>query len=220
MRTIILAGILFLSGCTLFDYPGGPKDIARYNQQVQAKMESLRQQTEAAQKREAARKAERDEWERQAAENNRARAALMKEQIKAREEERRKASEDFVAATSASLEAEQRQKEAARKNARAYVGDMERYIKAQLKPTKVNARCGFYTDDAEVQCVLVSSASSSHSPQELHSLQRTAYDLAIRLQGVYPVDYSIFAQTADDIPLARFIYNHQMDILTPMVMWY
>lgn len=223
MRTLTVVFFLLLSGCShfdYFDYPGGPKDIARQNQLIQKKMEEINRQREIGERREVERRAEKDASERLAIVDYKARQAKAEEEKKARDDESRKSLEAFTERTSAEFTLAQKERETARELGQKHTGDIEKYIKDQLKQTKIGVRCGFNDGENEIRCALTAPETPEHDPRYMHDLQTAAHVLAVQLRGVYPANYSIFAQTSDDIPLARFMYNYQFDILTPLIMWH
>lgn len=220
MKTMIAVAFFLLAGCSHFDYPGGPKDIARQNKLIQEKTKVLDEQRIAAEKYEARRKADRDAMERQAIENYRAQVALAEEQRKLREEEGRKALEAFVEETSARMALVKEERKASLKLNQKYAKDIEVHVKRQLRETGLKVRCKFEGNGAEtdeVQCAVITSKTDRRT---LHDLQSIAYHLAVDLRRAYPLSYSIFALTSDDTPLARFMYNNHFDTLTPLVFWH
>lgn len=226
MKITTIIFLFLLAGCansSFLDYPGGPKDIARYNQIHQAKMEDLKRQNDEYDQLNQARmeeiKRQSEIRERQAAEDSRARVALAEEQRRLGDEEGQKTLEAFVKETSAEMALVEENKSVALEQGRKYSKDIEAYIKRQLNQTQLKVRCRFEgngTDTDEVQCAVITSNADRRA---LHDLQNITYALAVDLKRVYPTNYSIFAQTSDDVPLARFMYNYPFDLLTPLIMW-
>ena len=99
-----------------------------------------------------------------------------------------------------------------------YAKKMAQDIKKITTRYPVKSRCGYNENSEEVWCAVIPPANSSN--RVLHGMQNIAYLLAEDFRGKYPVNYSIYAQTSDDVPLARFLYNYEFDIITPVIMWY
>lgn len=220
MKTLMAISVLLLAGCSYFDYPGGSKDIARQNQETQERMNLWKEQRISAEKVNAKRKADRDAIERQVMEDNRARIALSEEQRKLREEEGRKSLEAFVEETSAEMALVEEKRDASLVLNQRYAKDIEARIKRQLREENLKVRCKFEgngSETDEVQCAIITSKTDRRT---LHDLQSIAYAFAVDLRRAYPLSYSIFAQTSDDTPLARFMYNYPFDVLTPLIMWH
>ncbi len=212
MRALIVVFILILSGCLqtgLMDYPGGPKDIAKANAAIEKRMKELNSQQIIAEKHE---KAKWEVLERQSEEYNLA-AAKREQEEKAKREENQKF-------WKAKRENDRKCNESIFSNVdpNGYTNNIEQKLKSKLQKTSITAKCGFNTCENEIHCVL-RAPEGNKDPRMLHSVQKVALDAATDLMGTYPIGYSISAQTADDIPLARFIYNYQFDTLTPIIMW-
>jgi len=74
------------------------------------------------------------------------------------------------------------------------------------------AKC--YWAAEELVCTLTTTGKG---PRALHLLQGEAYGVAEGMRDL-GFDYSVFAVT-EGVPLARFIYKAEFDILTPIIMW-
>lgn len=221
MKSMIAVAFFLLAGCSHFDYPGRPKDIARQNKLIQEKTKVLDEQSIVSEKWTAKRKSEEYSTRQfEAMEKNRAQHALYEEQRKANGEKNRIEKEALIRemADGAALENEERK--ASLGLNQKYAKDIERHIKRQLNQSKFKIQCRFEGNGSETDEVLCSIITSKTDRRALHDLQSIAYHLAVDLRRAYPLSYSIFAQTSDDTPLARFMYNNHFDTLTPLIFWH
>ncbi|MHB1399611.1 MAG: hypothetical protein ACYDAI_18145 [Trichloromonadaceae bacterium] len=220
MKTMIAVTFLLISGCSHFDYPGGPKDIARQNKIIQDRTKGLKEQKIPAEHYEEKRKADVAGMERRAIAKYRAQVDLAEDQRKFREKEGGKALLAFVEETSVEMALVEEKREASLEINQTHAKGIEEQIIRQLREKSLKVKCKFEgngSETDEVQCAVITSKTDRTA---LHELKSIAYTLAVNLRRAYPLSYSIFAQTSDNTPLARFMYNYPFDVLTPLILWH
>lgn len=80
-----------------------------------------------------------------------------------------------------------------------------------IKPAH-RVQCSWHPE--ELVCTMTTTGKG---PRALHQLQSEARGVAEGMRDLQ-IDYSVFA-VSNGVPLARFIYRADLDILTKIIMW-
>lgn len=217
MKIIAILIFFILPGC--LNYPGGPNDIAKYNDATRAYREKLDKDREIAEAHRSREKAEREKLEKEVAERNKKRF-IEAEQNRINAEEKGKESlQNFVNETETVVAQLDYEKHKSQENNVKYKSLIEKNLKNKFYMANVDTWCSLSEAGDLILCAIQSKVSTQQDPHLLHNLQWAARETAVELKRVYPVSYAIIAQTGDSVPIARFDYNYQFDHLSELLMW-